>query len=242
MKRIRLKDISFQMQMTVVLPIVMGVLVLIGIGAVAKGRQMRNETLTENTTVTVPTTINPVKPMTFVLLVGEKTPSFVTTVHTDGQHKASFQYMDGAKVTKWYQSGGANGVKTYLNADYYLDMTVEGLRLMLEYYGGGVTVWLPQTVRFTDDAGLSVIFPQGKNHLSSNQVAELLHYCLGHHTEPWVQKLVAELWEDMVRRYLVAGRNFEQDYKVLTEYGDTDIRISDFTALLPVLKRMTEQR
>lgn len=242
MKRIRLKDISFQTQMTVVLPMVMGVLVLIGISAVAKGRENRNENVTEKTTVTDSAAIHTAKPMTFVLLVGDQTPCFVTTVQIDEKQKASFRYYDSDLVTKTYKDGGAQGVKEQLGADYYLNMTVEGLRLMLEYYGGGVSVWLPQAVRFTDDAGLLVSFPQGKNHISSNQAAELLTYCMKHHTESWTRELVTELWEDMVGRYLVAGRNFEQDYTVLTEYGDTDIRISDFTALLPRLKRMTEQR
>ncbi len=238
MRRIRLKDISFQTQMTVVLPMILAVLVFIGISTVARRREVDTAQTHQTTAGTQSQAV--IESTRILLMIGKYAPQYLAVAQVDGTNVVECMPITVEDRDVIYQNQGARGLKETVDAEYYIFFTVEGMREMLQYYGNGVTVNLPEKIEFVDEEGLKVSFPAGENQVSSNQVAEILLYYIERDTDMAAQQLVAELWEDAIQRYIVAGRDFQQDYDALTQYADTDIRISQFSAFLPRLQNIRE--
>ena len=238
MRRIRLKHISFQTQMTVILPMILAVLLFIGISTVARRREMET-TKTDPTTATTQTVIA-AEPICILLMIGKDAPKYLTVAQVKGANAIECMPVTVADMTEIYDKKGARGLKEAVNAAYYVQFTVDGIREMLQYYGNGVTVFLPQQVDFVDEDGLKVSFSAGENRVSSNQAAEILMYYINKEKDSIAEQMVAQMWEDAIETYIVAGRDFQQDYDALTQYADTDIRISQFSAVLPRLQNIRE--
>jgi hypothetical protein len=238
MRRIRLKHISFQTQMTVILPMILAVLLFIGISTVARRREMEI-TKTDPTTATTQTVIA-AEPIRILLMIGKDAPKYLTVAQVKGANAIECMPVTVADMTEIYDKKGARGLKEAVNAAYYVQFTVDGIREMLQYYGNGVTVFLPQQVDFVDEDGLKVSFSAGENRVSSNQAAEILMYYINKEKDSIAEQMVAQMWEDAIETYIVAGRDFQQDYDALTQYADTDIRISQFSAVLPRLQNIRE--
>jgi len=237
MRRLQLKPIPFYIQMTVFLPLVMILLLCVGILVFNRMQKIPQK---EETPATEPI----VSPVGVLCVLREGETAFFTEVSvdptartvratplTDGAIKDIYDTHGAAYLREWlYDSGTA--------VDFYLDITFEQLRELLQYLGSGIAVTLEETVTHTDAVGLTVSFPVGMHTLSANQTVDLLRGI----AEKGAQgETVAYLWADILCRYMVKERNPLADYTALVDMGDTDIRIYDFHKALPYIKKVTEE-
>lgn len=235
MKRIHLKPIPFYIQMTVFLPLVMIFLLCVGILVF---NRLQNVSSKEE----VPVAETPAPPVGVLCILREGETAFYTAVTVDpATRTVSARPLNDTAFHDMYLAHGAAFLREYLYnngvaVDFYVDVTFEELRELLQYLGDGVAVTLPQAVAYTDAAGLSVSFPAGMLNLSANRTADLLRGIVGRDT---ATDTVAAMWADILCRYLVKERETAADYKALADVGETDIRIYDFHAALPHIKKMT---
>ncbi len=236
MKRLQLKSIPFYIQMTVFLPIVMVLLLTVGILVF---NRMQKTPLLEEMPVTEPT----VAPVGILCILREEQTVFYTVVTVDPTARTvTAAPLTDRETDTIYREYGAAVLRDRLQekgerVDFYVDITFEQLREWLQYLGNGIGVTLPENVTYTDASGLMVSFPAGKLTLSANQAADMLRAVA---KQPNAARTAANIWENMIHRYAVKGRDFTSDYTALTDIGDTDIRIYDLHKALPHLKKMTE--
>ncbi len=237
MKRLQLKSIPFYIQMTVFLPIVMVLLLTVGI--LVFNRMQETPPLEE-----IPLTEATVAPVSVLCILREEQTAFYTVVTVDPTARTvTATPLTDSETDTIYQEDGAAVLLDRLEqrgekVDFYVDVTFEQLREWLEYLGNGIGVTLPENITYTDDTGLMISFPAGNLTLSANQTADMLRAL---EQQPTAVRTVADIWENMMRRYIVKGRDFTSDYTALTDIGDTDIRIYDLHKALPHLKKMVEK-
>lgn len=234
MKRLHLKSIPLYIQVTVFLPIVLALLLLIGILIF---NRMQETALIEK----LPDEETRVSPVGVLCILREEETVFFTVVTVDPTAaKVTATPLTDGLINEIYQKDGAAVLLDRLQKqgkqiDFYVDVTFEQMREWLQYLGDGVGVTLQENVTYTDVTGLTVSFPAGVLTLSANQTADMLRAVS---PLPTATRTVANIWEDIVHRYTVKDRNFTSDYAVLTDVGDTDIRVYDFQKALPHLKKM----
>lgn len=237
MRRIHLKPIPFYIQMTVFLPLIM--IFLLCIGILVFNRLQETPPQEE-----APVAETPAPPVGVLCILREGETAFYTAVTVDpATRTVSAKPLTDAAFHDLYLAHGAAFLREHLYnngiaVDFYVDITFEELRELLQYLGGGVAVTLEEGVTHTDSAGLTVSFPAGAHTLSANQTADLLR---GMAKREEASKTVAQLWADAVCRYLVKERDLLADYTVLEDTGETDIRIYDFHKALPYIKKVTEE-
>lgn len=235
MRKLRLKSISFEKQMTVVLPLFMVVLLLIGILIVNRLRVTTPTDAGEGKagfdTIEQPLPIT--KPIKVVFILHDHKTAFFSLL--DMQPTGAVTVAPLTNVGEIYKDKGAIVLREAVGATYYADITFENMRQILQYYGDGAAVTLEHAVHYTDEAGLSVSFPAGKLHLSSNQVSDLLHALAD---ERDAANVVAALHADMFNRYMYTSRDATNMYGIFAEYADTDIRIYDFEKHLPLIQAL----
>lgn len=234
MKGLRLKSIPLYIQMTVFVPIVAGVLLIIGI--LVFNRMQETQPIEET-----PQPAVQIASVGVLCILRENDTAFYTVVKVDpAAGTVTATPLTDDETDEIYRKSGAAALRERLEekgkqADFYVDITFEQMREWLQYLGSGVGVTLQENITYTDDTGLAVSFPAGVMTLSANQTADMLRAVT---PLPTAVRTVADLWEDIVRRYTVKDRNFTADYTALTDIGDTDIHIYDFEKALPHLKKM----
>ena len=237
MKRLRLKPIPFYIQMTVLLPIVLMLLLLFGVLVFNRMQQML--VIEEEIQVD-----ERVPPVSVLCILHEQETAFFTVVTVDvSANKVMATSLLDEQTAQIYHEKGAAVLLEHIQQQggviqYYIDITFDEMREWLQYLGSGVTVTLEEVMYYTDSSGLTITFPTGTVVLSANQTADMLRAVA---TRPRAYVTVEEMWENVVKRYVVRDRDLLSDYTALTDIGDTDIYIYDFHKALPHLKKMAEK-
>lgn len=243
MRRLELRKISIEKQMTIFLPLAMSLMVLIGILTVNRLRQAEAVNGGEGQQLSEMTepSISDAEPVCVLLILHEQEELFLSRLQIDP--KAGQVMIDPVTVSsemrEVYRNGGAAVLREKLAAeqntvlDYYADITFEGLWAMLQHYGEGAVVTFAHAVEYKDAAGLFVSFPAGKVRLSANQLPDLLR-ALGKEKDG--AQTVAALHADLFDRYVDETKKPADIYAVFAENADTDIRIYDYEKHLPVMQ------
>ncbi len=249
MRKIAFRPLSFEKQMTVLLPVVMLFLLLVGVLAVSRGREAAGADPKEGSGTSAAAAVSGAPPTSFLVTVHGDKLQYLTVLTADPSvprvgvcsYDPTTRLPDGT-ATEIYDAGGIRVLQTALQKslsiplDFYLDFSYDELQELVQYYGGGVGVSLPKAVLKTDDTGLPVSFPSGEWHLSAYQIYELMRSAEG---EPTLSSPVASsLWCDMINRYLIEGRDLSRDFSVLASTCDTNLKIFHFESSLPTLREL----
>lgn len=235
MRRLRLKGISIEKQMTVFLPITMSLLLLIGTLTVNRLRETAPADAGEGKTISEEQPLPITEPIRVLFILHEKETAFFSVLDIQPTGTVTVTPITDDSAVRIYENEGADVLRHSMQATYYADITFEGLRQMLQYYGDGGMVTLSSPLEYTDDAGLSVAFPAGKLRLSANQLLDLLR-ALANAADS--ADTVAALHTDLLDRYVNETRISADIYAVFAEYADTDIRIYDFEKHLPLIEAL----
>ncbi len=251
MRKITFRPLSFEKQMTVLLPVVMLFLLLIGVLAVSRSREQVSTTAPEGGTAPSATApVSEAPPVYLLATVHGESLHYLTVIKVDPatprvsicSFSPTTRLPDGT-AAELYGEGGIRALQTALQKslsiplDFYLDFSYDGLKDLVQYYGAGVTIALPQALTRVDETGLPVSFPAGELHLSAYQTYELMKAAA---EEPeLIVPVASSLWCGMINRYLTEGREFRRDFSVLTAAGDTNIKIFHLESCLPILREMT---
>ncbi len=253
MRRILLKRLSFEKQMTVLLPTVMLVLLLFGVLVVSRSRERAAVDPGESTAATRASSSDTGAVNILVLLHGETLHHLTLVgIHPDADHIAvSSMALDlslpAGTAAEVYESGGAPSLQAELEKrlavplDFYVDLSYDGLRKLLEYIGGGVTVTLPQAVSRVDEAGLSVSFPAGELHLFAYPVYELMQAVAAEPPEVSLPTATS-LWCGVAERLLAADRQPVRDFSALANAADTNIKIFHLESYRSALQAVMTRR
>ncbi len=236
MRKIQLKEVSFEKKMTILLPIFMSVLLLLGTTTVNRIRKVEAVEGQGGRQIGEQQALPIAEPLRIVCVLEEGENAFLTVLHIEPQGVIKTEPITDGDLMALYKRDGAAVLKESLQAEYYADITFEGLKQMLEYYGDGATVTLDGALQYTDDAGVTISFPAGQLHLSANQVLDLLRALSG---EKDGAETVAALHAELFERYVDTKREAAHIYAAFVENADTDIRIYDFekySALLQALQ------
>lgn len=253
MRRLALKRLSFEKQMTVLLPMVMLLALLMGMLAVSRKRETASVDAGEG--IAAPSVSSPVSTapaVNILLLLRDQSLDFITVVRfkpvgaliTVSAIDPDI-VLSGGTAAQIYQLSGASAVREQLEQtlalplDFYADFSYDGLRRLVQYYGDGVSITLPQAVSRVDAVGLSVSFPAGKLHLSARQIYELM--LAAAQTEATLRlPLVSSLWCGLFNDYLTPERELTRDFSAMSAACDTNIKIFHWEAYLPALEQMAQ--
>lgn len=236
MKRIYLRTISFQKQMTVILPCLLAVLLTMGVLTVERFRQ--TEVMGEDGTAPpADVSLSLEQPLSLLCITHEEDTVFFSCLSIQPSGEISAQPLEGLKPL--YRKNGAAALKETVGTTYYADMSFEDVRQLLQYCGGGVSAYPETVIDYVDSAGLRVRFPAGRLHLTANRTVDFLR---GLAEDAAGMRTVARMHADLFTRYALQTERVAGIYAAFAEYANTDIRIYDFQKYLPVLEQLAAQR
>ena len=224
MRRLQLKSISFEKQMTVVLPCCIAILFVFGVAMV---HRRQAEDIVDENGEGYSRTLQQAEPVSILCVLQEEERMFCSLVRVSLPDTVTAEPLTNVETV--YHRDGVLAAKAAVGADYYVDMRFDDLRRLLQYCGDGVQVYLEESVYYTDHKGLSVLFPEGNRRLSANQAVYLLR-ASDEGNGGWI----ADMCADLVVRYGFQTEKAYDRYAALTECADTDIRIYDFAKYLPL--------
>lgn len=235
MKGLRLKRISFEKEMTVVLPFVVILLLCIGILCI---NRLRAEEVQSSATQQLYNKEEKLsRAFSLVLILHEQDMLFITNLEITESGEARAVPLPAMREV--YTKAGAKGVLDMTKASFYADITFEALQEILQYYGEGVYCVLESAVEYGGEEGMKTSFPAGRLHVPANRVSELLRALAGTADG---EAVVAALHEDMFERYACAENEPQKMYAFFADRADTDIRIYDFTQCLPWIESLRSNK
>lgn len=234
MRRITLKSMSVEQQMTVFLPMVCLLALLCGVLAVSYHRA--KTPVNSDRPQTAP--VQPVVGERAVLVCICRTPTLLVSV-LEIDPLGGKVFIHAFDTENLSADGGAAAVceavsqKLSMTVSQYVEMTPAQLHDFLKICGN-IAVYFSETLEFTDSAGMRVAYPAGRVSLTPALVRQLLFFAplVSQHT----------VWQEVVcgiAAYVFSsGRDMHAVYTALTQTVHTNLRIYDFTAYLPTLEAM----
>ncbi len=215
MRKLCLRQVSFEKQMTVFLPLLSVVLLLCGVLGVSRVRQTDAPSGEGERTAPVSG-----EPVTVAVRFCANEAVLVTALRIEPQNG---RILLAAAPSAFV-------------GDHAVTLDAAGVRSLLEYYGDGVPVTLKEAVSYTDESGLRAAFPAGRVRLFANQAAEILTVAAARGQTD----IALSLLEGALKSYLSPHRPFADDFAALAAAADTDIRIYHFHRCVAVLTAMAQ--
>ncbi len=156
------------------------------------------------------------------------------------------QISEGKDLLSVWQKGGAVAVVAAvadtleLPLTHYYSIKAEQAEKWFNYLEDGITVTIPEDIRFTDRRGSALRLSKGENNLTATQTINMLIY------DQWEDAVAgrafhAELLGAMFDRYLITDRNLLNDFSHLSNLGKTDLRIGDYHRYAEKLEYLCKQ-
>lgn len=240
MRKFRLKDITIEKQMTVVLPIAMAILLLIGTLTVNRLRAVRatSESNGEGKTVLLSDGLPLSEPLRIVFSLHQADSLLCTLMQLTPSGELTFSDISGDIAAQLYQQSGIMAVRDAWGAQYYADFTFDGWQRMFAVCGERVTVYLSEGYAYRDKGGLQVTFPAGRVQLSGYQAVDLLYAAMASDAGGEIAALLHKAL--CLQSFQVSEQ--ENLFTRFTTVAATDIRIYDFEKYLPVLQALSDEK
>lgn len=215
MRKLCLRRLSIEKQMTVLLPLLSVVLLLCGIMGVARARQTDAAPQEAAKTASVSG-----EPVTVAVRFCADDAVLVTALRIEPQNGCILLAAAPSPFV----------------GDFAVTLDAAGVQSLLQYYGDGVPMMLAEAVSYTDASGLRAAFPAGRVRLFANQAAELLTVAAKRRQAD----IALSLLKGALETYLVPNRPFSADFAALTAAAGTNIRIYHFHRYEAVLTAMAQ--
>ncbi len=238
MCKLRLKECLAGKGITVLLPLVVSALLLVGALAANHFRAVQqageSKTGTGNSVRVEGLPLS--EPLRVACILHEKETVYITLMEIKPSGEIEFSDKTTPQAMEIFRDAGGEGVRALVQASYYAAVSFEGLRDMLVESGIYTSIYLPQAYTYTDMAGLQVTFPAGQVNVSGNQVPDLLYAVA---TDAQGGDIIAALHTDLFAQYISATQTAGEVYTLFVRNADTDIRIYDFTQHLPLIEAIS---
>ncbi len=114
-----------------------------------------------------------------------------------------------------------------LPIEHYFALSAEETETFINYLEKGVSVDLPEAVKYADKNGSSLRLSEGENHLTATQTVTLMRY--DDWQNPQNSAMPAHIVAAILNRYFREERYFAADFAALSNCSKTDLRITDLT-------------
>lgn len=148
---------------------------------------------------------------------------------------ASLKADNGTTLAEVFQQQGSRkAVQTVsaalqLPVSHYITFSVADMVTFMNYLEGTLTFQLPESINYTDENGLPAQVKAGERQLNANQIAGVLRH------ETWKkpvtsESVFAQLIAAILNQNLLPELRFGNDFAVLCNTAQTDLRIDHFNA------------
>lgn len=126
-----------------------------------------------------------------------------------------------------------------LGVENYLYLTHSGVNKFLNEMDNGITITLPEAIKYTDENGITSSLSAGKSTLTAGQATAALSYAKWankKHSTLTATRIIASL----MNGYMKPDRSLKGYFGALANVAQTNLRIDHYIAYAPALEQIAE--